>query len=49
MASTQVFPADRTQLVVKTGHGRNRTKRKPVKQIAVFPLTKDIRPAQSRK
>src|SRR5450756_2463239 len=45
----QVFPADRTQLVVETGHGRNRSMRKPVQQIAVLPLIKDARPSQAAK
>ena len=37
MARSQILLCDRAQLVVETRHGRTRTKRKPIEQVAVSP------------
>ena len=45
----QVFSTEGSQFVVKTRHGRNRTKRQPFQQIAVFRLAEDARPSRVAK
>jgi hypothetical protein len=39
----QIFSAERAQFLVEAFHGRSRAMRKPIQQVAVFPLAEDAR------
>jgi hypothetical protein len=43
---TQIFAVKRAQFLVEACHGRSRAMRKPIQQVAIFPLAEDARLAQ---